>query len=79
MTLSIDTILDICKKEQIIGALSLIDPELSLLAANKEKFKKIGVTIIGSSYELCEMALDKMQMYYWLSEHCYKCARSWIG
>lgn len=73
----IDTILDICKKEQISGVLSLIDPELSLLAANKEKFDVIGTTIIGSSYNLCELALDKMQMYEWLKKHGYNCARSW--
>jgi len=74
----IDIILDICKKEQIKGVLSLIDPELSLLAANEDKFKAIGTTIIGSSYELCEMALDKMQMYKWLKKHGYNCARSWM-
>lgn len=74
----IDVIIDICKKEQITGVLSLIDPELSLLAANEEKFKTIGVTVIGSSYDLCEMALDKMQMYEWLKDHGYSCARSWL-
>ncbi len=74
----IDIILDICRKEHISGVLSLIDPELSLLAVNEEKFKAIGVTIIGSSYDLCEMALDKMQMYNWLVEHGYNCARSWM-
>lgn len=74
----IDKILEICQKEQIKGVLSLIDPELSLLAANEEEFKAIGTTIIGSSYDLCEMALDKMQMYEWLKAHGYKCARSWM-
>ena len=74
----IDRILEICKIEKISGVLSLIDPELSLLAANEEKFEDLGVTVIGSSYELCEMALDKMQMYDWLKKHGYKCASSWI-
>ena len=74
----IDIILDICKKEQISGILSLIDPELSLLAANEDKFNAVGTTIIGSSYDLCEMALDKMQMYEWLKAHGYNCARSWM-
>ena len=74
----IDTILDICEREQISGALSLIDPELSLLAANEEKFRAVGTTIIGSTYELCEMALDKMQMFRWLEEHGYHCAKSWM-
>ena len=74
----IDKIMEICQKEQITGVLSLIDPELSLLAANKEKFEDLGVTIIGSSYNLCEMALDKMQMYEWLKSHGYNCACSWM-
>lgn len=74
----IDIILDICKKEQIRGVLSLIDPELSLLAENIERFEAYGVTIIGSSYDLCEMALDKFHMFEWLNTHGYNCARSWM-
>lgn len=74
----IDIILDICKKENISGIFSLIDPELSLLAKNKEKFSEIGVTIIGSSYEVCERALDKYEMYKWLSSKGYKCAKTYV-
>lgn len=74
----IDIILDICKKENISGVLSLIDPELSLLAENEDKFKAVGTTVIGSSYELCERALDKMQMFQWLRSHGYNCAKSYV-
>lgn len=74
----IDTILDICKKEEINGILSLIDPELSLLAENQKKFKSIGVEVIGSSYELCEMSLDKYQMFLWLRKKGYYCAKSYM-
>lgn len=74
----IDIILDICKKENISGVLSLIDPELSLLAENEDKFKAVGTTVIGSSYELCERALDKMQMFEWLRSHGYNCAKSYV-
>ena len=74
----IDVILDICKKEKIDGVLSLIDPELSLLAENKERFAAVGTTVIGSTYELCEMSLDKFQMFRWLTEHGYRCAKSYI-
>ena len=74
----IDVILDICKNEKINGVISLIDPELSLLAENKEKFKVVGTTVIGSSYELCEISLDKFEMYKWLSDKGYKCAKSYI-
>ena len=68
-----DIILDICKKENINGVLSLIDPELSLLAQNEKKFEDIGVKVIGSSYELCEMSLDKYQMYLILHNCIHFC------
>lgn len=74
----IDVILDICKKEKIDGVLSLIDPELSLLAENKERFAAVGTTVIGSDYPLCEMSLDKFQMYQWLTAHGYRCAKSYM-
>lgn len=74
----VDGILDICKKEKISAVLSLIDPELSLLAENSERFAEVGTTVIGSSYKLCEMSLDKMEMYQWLSNHGYKCAKSYM-
>ena len=74
----LDVVLDICKKEEITGVLSLIDPELSLLAENREKFEAIGTTVIGSSYALCEMSLDKFQMYSWLETHGYRCAKSYM-
>ncbi len=74
----INVILDICKNEHVNGVLSLIDPELSLLAEHIEDFRAVGTRVIGSSYDLCEMALDKMQMYEWLVEHHYKCAKSYM-
>lgn len=75
----IDVIFDICRKEQIQAVLSLIDPELSLLAKHRDDFAALGVTVIGSTYELCERALDKMQMYNWLTKHNYLCAKSYTN
>ena len=75
----IDVIFDICRKESIDAVLTLIDPELSLLSKHAEQFKALGVTVVGSSYELCEMCLDKWQMYQWLSGHGYLCAESYIS
>ena len=74
----IDVLLDLCRRERIAGVLSLIDPELSLLAENEKRFRAIGTAVIGSSYELCERSLDKMQMYRWLDAHGYRCARSFM-
>lgn len=72
-----DEIIDICKKESVDGVLSLIDPELSLLAANKDRFAAIGVTVIGSGLEQCERSMDKMKMFHWLKDHDYLCAKSY--
>ncbi|MEZ3486161.1 MAG: ATP-grasp domain-containing protein [Lachnospiraceae bacterium] len=74
----IDVIFDICKKNQITGVLSLIDPELSLLAAHKDEFESIGVRIIGSPYSQCEMSLNKMKMFEWLISHNYNTAKSYV-
>lgn len=74
----VEVILDICKKERITGVLSLIDPELSLLAENQARLAQVGTTVIGSSYALCELALDKWAMYRWLTEHNYACAKTFI-
>ena len=74
----IDYIFDICKKEKVCAVLSLIDPELSLLAENSDKFAELGVKVIGSNFEACELALDKWKMYNWLKEHGYNCAKSYL-
>ena len=74
----LDVILEICRKEQISGILSLIDPELSLLAKHREEFAAVGVTVIGSDYKSCERSLNKIQMFRWLTEHGYRCAASYM-
>lgn len=74
----IDLLLDICKKENIDCLLALIDPELSLISENREKFIEIGVTPIISDYNPVELAFDKYKMYKYLSTNGYKCAKSYI-
>jgi len=68
---------DICKKESITGVLSLIDPELSLIAAHKNQFAELGVTVIGSDYALCERSLNKCELYCWMREHGYPCVKTY--
>jgi carbamoyl-phosphate synthase large subunit len=59
----LDVILDICRKEKITGVFSLIDPELSLLAKEKDKFLAVGTTPIISDYDLVENCFDKYKMF----------------
>lgn len=74
----IDIILDICKNEKIDGILSLIDPELSLLAENEEIFSKLGVKIFISSYETTEKCFDKYSMFQFLKSNGFNCAMTYI-
>lgn len=75
----LDIILDICKQEKISGVLSLIDPELSLISKNKDRFNDLGVTVIGSEYSINERSLDKQLMYNWLIDNNYKTAKSYFS
>ena len=74
----IGTILDICRKEKISGVLSLIDPELSLIALHREEFEEAGVKVLTPSYELCEICLDKFRMYRFLEGSGFAAARCWL-
>lgn len=75
----IEVVLDICRKEKITGILSLIDPELSLVSKHRADFEAVGTTVIGSSFEACEMTLKKFDMFRWLKEHGYNCAKSYVN
>lgn len=64
----IDIILQICKKHDIDAILSLIDPELGLLAQNKKRFDENNIKLILSPYELVEMSFDKCKTFEYLSK-----------
>ncbi|MFB5662644.1 ATP-grasp domain-containing protein [Alteribacillus sp. HJP-4] len=56
----------ICKKHEITGILSLIDPELSLLAGYKDVFLKKLITPVVSSREVVDICFDKYLTYQFL-------------
>ena len=74
----LDEILNICKVNNIKGVLSLIDPELSLLAKNEEAFLEIGTTPIISDYDLVEMCFDKFKFNEFLVENGFNTIRSYV-
>ena len=75
----IDRLLEICQKEKINCLFALIDPELSLIAANKDRFLSIGVTPLISSYEAVELAFNKYEMFKFLSSNGYRTAKTYIS
>lgn len=74
----LDTILSICKEQKIKAVLSLIDPELSLLAKHKQDFLDIGTVPIISNYDVVEMCFDKYLFYEYLVQNNIKTVRSYI-
>lgn len=74
----IETLLDICKKEKIDCIFALIDPELSLIAKNKNKFLEIGVTPLISNYNAVELAFNKYEMYKYLTKKNVKTPKTYI-
>ena len=75
----IDKLIEICKKEKVSAVFSLIDPELSLIAKNKDRFLEIGVIPIVSKYEVVELAFDKYEMYKYLISNGFKTAKTYIN
>ncbi|MEY8292025.1 ATP-grasp domain-containing protein [Carnobacteriaceae bacterium 52-44] len=74
----LETILTICKENNVDGVLSLIDPELSMLSENKKKFWEIGTTPIVSNHELIELCFDKYQFNEFLKENNFNSIKSYI-
>jgi carbamoyl-phosphate synthase large subunit len=74
----LDVILKICKENNIKAVLSLIDPELSLIARHKNEFLSIGVIPIISDYEVVEMCYDKYSMQQFLKDNRFNSIKSYI-
>lgn len=74
----LDVIINICKENNVKGVFSLIDSEISLLAANKDKFLSVGTTPIVSNHDIVEMCFDKYSMYEFLIENGFKTMKSYI-
>ncbi len=74
----LEALKNICLKEEISGILSLIDPEQSFLSGKRSKFEEIGVRVITSSKEVCDICFDKWRMYQFLQENNFKTAKSYI-
>jgi len=65
----IDIILDICKKEDIKAVLTCIDPEIELLAKNKELFEKNNILLLTPSYNSAKLCFDKYEFYKFLKKN----------
>lgn len=65
----IQIIKELCMKYEINGVLSLIDPELALLAEFKEEFEKEGIQVIVSDKHMVDICFDKYRTYHFLKSN----------
>lgn len=73
----ISTILDICKKENINAVTTFIDPEIMLLAENRDKFEQIGVEVLAPYIETAKLCFDKYEMFKYLRSRGIKTVETW--
>lgn len=65
----LDTILDICRRENIDAVLPLQEDELYLIAAHRRLFTDAGITPIVSDASSVDLCRDKYAFYRFLKQH----------
>jgi carbamoyl-phosphate synthase large subunit len=74
----IDRILNICKVNNVKMVISLIDPELSLIAKYRKEFLDNGTEPIVSDYQVIEMCLNKYEMFQFLNHNGFNVVRNYV-
>jgi carbamoyl-phosphate synthase large subunit len=59
----IETIINICKAEKIDAITTLIDPEIEVLAKNRQIFESINVEVLAPYLDAAEICFDKYKLF----------------
>lgn len=73
----IEVLLDICKKENIRAVTTFIDPEIELLARNRQRFAQLGVEVLAPYEATAALCFDKYKMFQHLREHGITTVMTW--
>ena len=65
----IDTLLNICGKEKVDAMATFIDPEIEVLARNRERFEELGIKVLVPFYETARLCFDKYELFKHLKKH----------
>ena len=65
----IDCVLNICDKEKIKVVTTCIDPEIEILAKNRDSFLERGILPLFPDEKTATLCFDKYEMYLFLKEH----------
>jgi carbamoyl-phosphate synthase large subunit len=72
-------IIEICSKENIAAVLSLIDPEIPVLALSRKTFEDIGVKIIAPGNHSVDICIDKIKMHNFLDQQGFNNIKNYDG
>ena len=75
----INELLDLCRKHHVDAIISLLDPELLLLAEHRRQFLDIGVIPIVSGIHAIATSFDKFKMNIWLAEHGFPALKTYLS
>ena len=65
----LETVLDICSREDIKAIATFIDPEIELLSAHREVFLSHGILPLCPSERTAHLCFDKYEMFKHLRDH----------
>lgn len=74
-----DEVFEICDKDQIGLVLSLVDPELELLAHHKTEFENRGILVNIGEEEIVHKCFDKFCVLQYLKEHDYPVIQTYLN
>lgn len=72
-------LLDYCLNHKIKAVIPLYDPDLPVLAANKQNFEAIGTTVIVSDPSIVEICHDKWKTYQFLNDNGFDAPKTYIS
>ena len=73
----IDNLLEICRKEKIDAVTTLIDPEIAILARNRDRFEMEGVLMLAPYPMTADLCFDKSKLIDYLSEKGLRTVKTW--
>lgn len=75
----IDFLFKYALENDINAIISLFDIDLPVLAKNKQKFAKVGITIVVSDYEFTQICNDKWSTYLYLKKNGFNTPSSFLS
>ena len=73
-----DRLLEICQRECVQGLIPIVDPELEVMAKQRQRFSEQGVTVIVSDVSVIQTCNDKLATAHWFAQHEVLTPQTWL-